>query len=124
LRNAQGEIIALLGVTRDVTEKKQSDQLIWKQANFDLLTELPNRFMFYDRLSQEIRKAQRENQPLALLFIDLDRFKEVNDTLGHQVGDVLLVEAARRIAGMRAPIRYSGASGRRRIYGGAVALAG
>lgn len=99
LRNAQGEIIALLGVTRDVTEKKQSDQLIWKQANFDLLTELPNRFMFYDRLSQEIRKAQRENQPLALLFIDLDRFKEVNDTLGHQVGDVLLVEAARRIAG-------------------------
>ncbi|ARU30448.1 hypothetical protein CAP31_01305 [Sulfuriferula sp. AH1] len=99
LRNANGEIIALLGVTRDITEKKQSDQLIWKQANFDLLTELPNRFMFYDRLSQEIKKVQRKNQTLALLFIDLDRFKEVNDTLGHQVGDALLVGAASRIVG-------------------------
>jgi diguanylate cyclase (GGDEF)-like protein/PAS domain S-box-containing protein len=97
LRNATGEIIALLGVTRDITQRKQSDQLIWKQANFDLLTDLPNRFMFYDRLEQEIRKAQRDDELLALFFIDLDRFKEVNDTLGHQIGDMLLVEAARRI---------------------------
>ncbi|MDR3391180.1 MAG: EAL domain-containing protein [Sulfuriferula sp.] len=97
LRNATGEIIALLGVTRDITQRKQSDQLIWKQANFDLLTDLPNRFMFYDRLEQEIKKARRDDELLALFFIDLDRFKEVNDTLGHQIGDMLLVEAARRI---------------------------
>lgn len=97
LRNGLGEIIALLGVTRDITEKKQSDQLIWQQANFDLLTGLPNRFMFYDRLDQEIKKTCRDSELLALFFIDLDRFKEVNDTLGHQLGDILLVEAARRV---------------------------
>lgn len=97
LRNGNGEIIALLGITRDITERKQSDQLIWKQANFDLLTALPNRFMFYDRLDQEIKKAYRDSELLALFFIDLDRFKEVNDTLGHQLGDLLLVEAARRV---------------------------
>lgn len=97
LRNANGEIIALLGITRDITEKKLTNELIWKQANFDLLTTLPNRFMFYDRLAVEIKKAHREEKMLALLFIDLDRFKEVNDTLGHQIGDLLLVEAANRI---------------------------
>ncbi len=94
LRKLNGEIIGLLGVTRDITEKKRTDALIWKQANFDLLTDLPNRHMFYDRLEQEIRKAEA----LALLFIDLDQFKEVNDTLGHQAGDALLVEAAKRIS--------------------------
>lgn len=97
LRNANGEIIALLGITRDITEKKLTDELIWKQANFDLLTTLPNRFMFYDRLAVEIKKTHRDENMLALLFIDLDRFKEVNDTLGHQIGDMLLVEAANRI---------------------------
>ncbi|MHB1099885.1 MAG: EAL domain-containing protein [Burkholderiales bacterium] len=98
LRNLSGEIIGLLGVTRDITEKKQADELIWKQANFDLLTDLPNRHMFYDRLEQEIRKAHRDGDALVLFFIDLDRFKEVNDTLGHQTGDTLLVEAAKRIS--------------------------
>ncbi|CAG0938778.1 putative signaling protein [Gallionellaceae bacterium] len=82
---------------RDITERKVSEELIWKQANFDLLTQLPNRRMFHDRLAQEIKKANRASLPLALLFIDLDRFKEVNDTLGHDIGDTLLVEAARRI---------------------------
>lgn len=82
---------------RDITERKISEELIWKQANFDLLTQLPNRRMLYDRLAQEIKKANRASTPLALLFIDLDRFKEVNDTLGHDIGDTLLVEAARRI---------------------------
>jgi diguanylate cyclase (GGDEF)-like protein/PAS domain S-box-containing protein len=98
LRNVNGEIVALLGVTRDITARKQSEELIWKQANFDLLTNLPNRYMFYDRLGQEIRKAHQGGNSLALFFIDLDEFKEVNDTLGHQIGDRLLVEAARRIA--------------------------
>ena len=83
---------------RDITERKQSEALIWKQANFDVLTGLPNRSMFHDRMAQEIKKANRTGHQLALLFIDLDRFKEVNDTLGHDKGDLLLVVAARRIS--------------------------
>ncbi|MBI4938370.1 MAG: EAL domain-containing protein [Nitrosomonadales bacterium] len=82
---------------RDITKKKQFEDLIWKQANYDTLTALPNRRMFHDRLAQEIKKAHRAGLMMALLFIDLDRFKEINDTLGHRVGDLLLVEAAQRI---------------------------
>jgi diguanylate cyclase (GGDEF)-like protein/PAS domain S-box-containing protein len=81
----------------DITEKKQSEDLIWKHANFDMLTGLPNRRMFRDRLAQEIKKERRAGLSLALLFIDLDRFKEVNDTHGHLIGDDLLIEVARRI---------------------------
>jgi len=69
-----------------------------RNANFDPLTGLPNRRMFLDQLELEIKKARRSQNKLALLFIDLDRFKEVNDTLGHHAGDQLLVEAAKRIA--------------------------
>jgi diguanylate cyclase (GGDEF)-like protein/PAS domain S-box-containing protein len=81
----------------DITEKKKAEELIWQQANFDPLTGLPNRRMFQERLVQEMKKAQRAKLPLALLFLDLDRFKEVNDTLGHGMGDQLLKEAARRL---------------------------
>lgn len=88
---------AVLGITRDISEKKANDELIWKQANFDALTGLPNRRMFHDRLEQEMKKSTRAGLPLALMFIDLDHFKEVNDTLGHDQGDLLLIEAARRI---------------------------
>jgi diguanylate cyclase (GGDEF)-like protein/PAS domain S-box-containing protein len=87
----------LAGVLQDITEKRRSDELIWKQANFDILTGLPNRGLFRDRLNLEIIKAQRDNGQMALIFVDLDRFKEVNDTLGHDAGDLLLIEAARRI---------------------------
>ena len=82
----------------DITEKKEADALIWKQANFDPLTHLPNRHMFHIRLEQEIQNTQRTSLNLALLFIDLDRFKEVNDTLGHNVGDQLLTEVAQRLS--------------------------
>ena len=82
----------------DITEKKEADALIWKQANFDPLTHLPNRHMFHLRLEQEIQNTQRTSLNLALLFIDLDRFKEVNDTLGHNVGDQLLIEVAQRLS--------------------------
>ena len=78
-------------------EYRASESIIWKQANFDALTGLPNRRMFHDRLAQEIKKANRAELKVALLFIDLDKFKEVNDTLGHTMGDILLKEAARRI---------------------------
>ncbi|MBI3480228.1 MAG: diguanylate cyclase, partial [Nitrosomonadales bacterium] len=75
----------------------RSRELLWKQANFDALTGLPNRAMFHDRLEQELKKAGRSGQPLALMLVDLDRFKEVNDTLGHAMGDLLLQEVARRM---------------------------
>ncbi len=86
-----------IATMHDITEKKESEQVIWQQANFDTLTDLPNRRMFYDRLGQEIKKSHRSGLPMALMLLDLDRFKEVNDTLGHAQGDVLLIEAARRI---------------------------
>jgi len=87
------------GFIRDISKEKESEELIWNQANFDTLTSLPNRHMFHDRLAQDIKKAHRAGLKTALLFIDLDKFKEVNDTLGHSMGDILLTEAARRIVG-------------------------
>jgi diguanylate cyclase (GGDEF)-like protein/PAS domain S-box-containing protein len=86
-----------LCMIEDVTEKRKSEALIWQQANFDALTQLPNRRMFHDRLEHDIMKCRRDGTRIAILFIDLDHFKEVNDTLGHHQGDVLLIEAARRI---------------------------
>ncbi len=99
LRRDDGSVDYFVVLIQDITEKKQSEELLWWQANFDTLTGLPNRRMLIDRLEQELRKRHHTRLPLALLFIDLDRFKEVNDTLGHAKGDVLLVEAARRIRG-------------------------
>lgn len=96
IRNGDGSVHRYVKLFSDITEKKLSEELIWKQANFDTLTGLPNRRMFRDRLAQEVKKSDRTNLPLALLLIDLDRFKEVNDTLGHDMGDILLQEAARR----------------------------
>lgn len=87
-----------IGVARDITEKKSSETLIWQQANFDTLTGLANRHMLQDRMKQEIKKAHRANLPLALMVLDLDRFKEVNDTLGHDAGDFLLKEATQRLS--------------------------
>jgi diguanylate cyclase (GGDEF)-like protein/hemerythrin-like metal-binding protein/PAS domain S-box-containing protein len=97
IRNADQSIYRYVALFSDVTEKKLSDEIILNQANYDSLTQLPNRRLFHDRLEQEIKKASRSGLYLALLFIDLDSFKEVNDTIGHQMGDLLLVEAARRI---------------------------
>ena len=82
----------------DLSEKKISADMIWKQANFDEMTGLPNRRMFLDRLEHEIRKAHRTGTQIALLFIDLDDFKDVNDTLGHAMGDILLKETAVRLS--------------------------
>lgn len=92
-----GAIYRYVAIFSDITERKQSEELIWKQANFDMLTELPNRRMFLEQLQMAVIKSARSQLPLALLLIDLDQFKEVNDTLGHAVGDSLLKEAASRI---------------------------
>ncbi|MFN7609068.1 MAG: diguanylate cyclase domain-containing protein, partial [Ralstonia sp.] len=86
-----------VALIHDMTEKKRAEEVIWRQANFDPLTELPNRHMFYNRLRHEIARARQASTQLALLFIDLDRFKEVNDTQGHSGGDALLAQAGQRL---------------------------
>ncbi len=104
IRGSDGSTDRFVALFSDVTQQKRAEELIWRQANFDALTGLPNRQLFMDRLEQEIRRTVRQKEMLALMFIDLDRFKEVNDTLGHNIGDALLVEAARRL---RARLRAS-----------------
>ncbi|HEX8978201.1 MAG TPA: EAL domain-containing protein [Parasulfuritortus sp.] len=99
---ADGSLGGLVGVILDISERKQMEEAIWQQANYDALTGLPNRRLFRDRLGEEVKRAERNESGLAVLFIDLDRFKTVNDTLGHDVGDRLLVEAANRL---RAAVR-------------------
>jgi len=82
----------------DITERKAEQEQVWRQANYDGLTGLPNRHLFYDRLEQAMEHGKREQYQLALLYIDLDGFKEVNDQLGHEAGDELLKEAANRLS--------------------------
>ncbi len=94
---SQGEVERRVAMFSEITERKQIEQTIWRQANFDPLTDLANRRMFHERLNQEIKKAHRDRSSLAVMLLDLDHFKEVNDTLGHGMGDRLLREAARRI---------------------------
>ena len=97
LFDAAGHYLGALALVTDITRQRASAERIWHQANFDELTGLPNRHMFRDRLRHEMHKADRGAGFLALLFIDLDHFKEVNDRLGHAIGDALLAEAARRV---------------------------
>lgn len=96
-RDETGKPLRMVGTNADISALKAAEQKAWTEANFDPLTHLPNRRLFYDRLEMKLRQAERGEEILALLFIDIDHFKEVNDTLGHHVGDALLVEAARRI---------------------------
>ncbi|HEX3032040.1 MAG TPA: EAL domain-containing protein [Bacillota bacterium] len=95
----EGEILGVVLVFHDITEKKRLMDEMVHQAFHDSLTALPNRALFNDRLSQAIATARRSNRLVAVLFIDLDHFKLVNDMLGHAMGDVLLVEVADRLAG-------------------------
>jgi diguanylate cyclase (GGDEF)-like protein/PAS domain S-box-containing protein len=98
IKDSHGKTQQYVSVFSDITDRKKTEELIWRQANFDSLTGLPNRHLLHERLEQELKKAQRADSLLAVLFIDLDRFKEVNDTLGHAKGDALLVQAARRLS--------------------------
>ena len=86
-----------VGLFTDITEKKRAADIIEKQANFDTLTGLPNRRNFHKRLGQELIQSKHMGLQLALLSIDLDQFKDINDSLGHQTGDLLLIEVAERL---------------------------
>lgn len=82
----------------DITKRKNYEKQIWRQANYDALTKLPNRNLFHRRLEQALEQAREEQGEVGLMFIDLDHFKEVNDTLGHDAGDELLKAATKRLA--------------------------
>lgn len=97
VRNEMGQIYRYIALFSDISDQKKKAEIIWQQANFDALTGLPNRRLFHDRLQQAMLKSDRTGEALALMFIDLDHFKEVNDTLGHAKGDRLLQLAADRI---------------------------
>jgi len=99
VRDAGGTIIYYIGVIEDITEQKLSSERIYHLAHFDVLTNLPNRRLFNDRLLLAIQQAERYGSAFAVMFLDLDNFKRVNDTLGHHAGDLLLQEVAQRLLG-------------------------
>lgn len=89
-------IPSIQGFVQDITERKNSEELILQQANYDPLTSLPNRRLFDQRLQHSVRSSKRTGDGFAVLYIDLDRFKSINDSLGHDIGDQLLIESAHR----------------------------
>lgn len=99
LRDHEGRLTGAVTLISDVTERKRREEEIWRRANFDMLTGLPNRTLLEDRLNQALVHNERLDLPVAVLFIDLDRFKPVNDTYGHAAGDELLRQVAVRIQG-------------------------
>lgn len=97
LKNDLGEIINYIGLFSDITQSKKQQQALELMAHYDALTKLPNRVLYADRFTQAIARAKRDESLLAICYLDLDGFKQVNDTLGHEAGDQLLVGVAERI---------------------------
>ncbi len=97
LRRSDGSVYRYVAQFSDITEKKQKDELIFWQANYDPLTSLPNRRLLNERLGHTLIASKRSNLYGALMFLDMDKFKALNDTLGHEYGDMLLVEVANRL---------------------------
>jgi len=95
--DASGRVIRMFGVAQDITERKRAEEDLTRQALHDPLTNLPNRTLFLDRLGHALCRLQREEGLLAVLFLDLDGFKMINDSLGHEAGDELLVAVAARL---------------------------
>jgi diguanylate cyclase (GGDEF)-like protein len=105
----QLKALTIVGTAQDISERKRSEREIHRLAYYDSLTGLPNRVLFKDRVTQAIAHAHRYQYHLALLFLDLDRFKVINDTLGHNIGDLLLKHVADRLA---ESVRHSDSIGR------------
>ncbi|ABK44337.1 response regulator receiver modulated diguanylate cyclase/phosphodiesterase with PAS/PAC sensor(s) [Magnetococcus marinus MC-1] len=99
VRNQAGEVENYIGIFSDISESKATELKLERLAYYDALTQLPNRMLFHDRLEHEFYNAQRHRKQVAVFFIDLDRFKQVNDTLGHSAGDELLQHVAQRLEG-------------------------
>ena len=94
----KGALTHYVGIFSDITVRKQNAERMVHLAHYDALTDLPNRVLLMDRLNQLTKAAQRRKSKVAVVFIDLDRFKEVNDSLGHDAGDVLLQTLAKRFS--------------------------
>ena len=99
--NERGKVTGVRSVFVDISLLKEQEAKILHQAHFDHLTELPNRFLALDRLEQMINEARRKSEQVAVLFLDLDDFKKINDTLGHETGDQLLIKASKRLNAAR-----------------------
>ncbi|HCR12068.1 MAG TPA: hypothetical protein DIU49_01800, partial [Desulfovibrio sp.] len=97
-RDEAGRIFSYDGIINDVTERRRAEELVTRMSLHDGLTGLPNRALYMDRLRQTLALAERSGETAAVYFVDLDRFKEVNDAFGHEAGDRVLVEAAKRLA--------------------------
>ncbi|HLO76053.1 MAG TPA: diguanylate cyclase [Magnetospirillum sp.] len=97
IKDDSGNLTHHIAIFSDITHRKEDEERVWRQANYDALTGLPNRALFLDRLNQAVRQSRREDKRFALLFLDLDGFKNVNDTLGHAAGDILLQQTAARL---------------------------
>lgn len=97
IRNLEGKITHFVAVKEDITQRKQNEALLEYQANYDTLTALPNRILARDRLQQAITQAEQKKNQVAILLLDLDHFKQINESLGHELGDELLQEVAQRL---------------------------
>ena len=97
VKQSDGTITNYVAIKEDITEKKRDQEHIQYLAHFDQLTGLPNRIMLNDRIKYLLNMSQRNNEPLTLMFLDIDHFKNINDTLGHTIGDQLLIEIAQRL---------------------------